>query len=71
MSDYRDSYLWLLATQIPIATGNCSSHDRKPLLDALCEACGSDWEGVAPGQHNKTLTRSKSNYSEDNVALAN
>jgi hypothetical protein len=45
MSDYRDAYLWLLAPQIPIAMKNCSQHESpKPLLDALCEACGSDYE---------------------------
>jgi hypothetical protein len=47
MSEYRDVYLWLLAAQIPIAMKNCSQHESaKPLLDALCEACGSDWEHV-------------------------
>jgi len=47
MSDYRDAYLWLLAAQIPIAMKNCSRHESpKPLLDALCEACGSDYERV-------------------------
>jgi hypothetical protein len=45
MNNYRDAYLWLLATQIPIAMKNCDKHESlKPLLDALCEACGSDWE---------------------------
>jgi len=45
MSEYRDAYLWLLATQVPIAMKNCSRHESaKPLLDALCEACGSDYE---------------------------
>jgi hypothetical protein len=45
MSEYRDAYLWLLATQIPVAMKNCSRHESpKSLLDALCEACGSDCE---------------------------
>jgi hypothetical protein len=47
MSEYRDAYLWLLAAQIPIAMKNCSRHESpKPLLDALCQACGSDHERV-------------------------
>ena len=47
MKTYRDAYLWLLVAQIPIAMRNCSKHESpKPLLDALCEACGSDWERV-------------------------
>jgi len=47
MSEYRDAYLWLLAAQIPIAMKNCSQHESaKPLLDALCQACGSDYERV-------------------------
>jgi hypothetical protein len=45
MSQHRDAYLWLLATQIPIAMKSCSRHESpKPLLDALCEACGSYYE---------------------------
>jgi hypothetical protein len=45
MSEYRDAYLWLLATQIPIAIKNCCQHESpKPLLDALSEACGNDHE---------------------------
>jgi hypothetical protein len=45
MNQYRDAYLWLLSAQIPIAMKNCSKHEGpKLLLDALCEACGSDHE---------------------------
>jgi hypothetical protein len=45
MNQYREAYLWLLVAQIPIAMKNCSQHESpKPLLDALCEACGSDHE---------------------------
>ena len=45
MKDYRDSYLWLLAAQIPVAMRNCTYHDSgKPLLDALGDGCGCDWE---------------------------
>jgi hypothetical protein len=47
MNQCGDAYLWLLATQIPIAMKNCSQHESpKSLLDALCEACGSDHERV-------------------------
>jgi hypothetical protein len=47
MSEYRDAYLWLLTAQIQISMKNCSRHESpKPLLDALCEACGSDHERV-------------------------
>ena len=47
MSEYKEVYLWLLTAQIPIAMKNCSQHESpKPLLDALCEACGSDYERV-------------------------
>jgi hypothetical protein len=45
MKTYRDAYLWLLSAQIPISMKNCSRHESpKPLLDALCDACGSDYE---------------------------
>jgi len=47
MKNYRDAYLWLITTQIPVAMRNCSSHvSGKPLLDALCDAYGSNWEWV-------------------------
>jgi len=47
MNQYRDAYLWLLATQILIAMKSCGQHESaKPPLDALCEACGSDHERV-------------------------
>jgi len=47
MNQYREAYLWLLVAQIPIAMKNCSRHESpKPLLGALCEACGSDWERI-------------------------
>jgi len=47
MSEYRDAYLWLLTAQIPISMKNCSRHESpQPLLDALCQACGSDYERV-------------------------
>jgi hypothetical protein len=45
MNQYREAYLWLLTAQMPTAMKNCSKHETpKPLLDALCEACGSDHE---------------------------
>jgi hypothetical protein len=44
---YAGAYLWLLASQIPVEMGNCGSRDSStPLLDALCEGCGGDWERV-------------------------
>jgi hypothetical protein len=44
-SAYRDAYLWLLVAQIPETMKNYGKHEfPKPLLDALCEACGSDYE---------------------------
>jgi len=47
MIEYKEVCLWLLARQIPIAMKNCSQHESpKPLLDALCEASGSDHERV-------------------------
>jgi len=47
MNQYREAYLWLLSAQIPTSMRNCSRHESpKSLLDALCEACGSDWERV-------------------------
>jgi len=45
ISEYRDVYHWLLATQISIVIKNYSRYESaKPLLDALCEACESDYE---------------------------
>jgi hypothetical protein len=47
MNNYRDAYLWPLSAQIPIAMKNCSKHEyMKTVLDALCEACGSNYERV-------------------------
>jgi len=47
MRNYRDAYLWLLTAQIPMSMRNCSNHaSERPLLDALCDAYGSDWERV-------------------------
>jgi len=62
MSEHRDAYLWLPTAQISIAMKNCSQYEfTNPLLDALCEACGSDYErtwtlgnitGFTRGRHN-------------------
>ncbi|MFZ8794515.1 MAG: hypothetical protein ACO2O2_11620 [Acidilobaceae archaeon] len=47
MSEYKEVYIWPLSAQIPIAMKNCSKHESpKPLLDAMCQACGSDHEWV-------------------------
>jgi len=47
MNQYYDAFMWLLSVQIPTNMGNCSSHDMaKPLLDALCNKCGSEAERV-------------------------
>jgi len=45
MGQYFDAYMWLLASQLPIGMGNCTE-SAKPLLDALCDKCGSESERV-------------------------
>jgi hypothetical protein len=46
MNNYRDAYLWLLATQIPIAMSNCTTHNTSiaPLLEAVGDGCGCEEE---------------------------
>jgi hypothetical protein len=46
MNNYRDAYLWLLATQIPITMHNCTTHNTSiaPLLEALSDGCGCEEE---------------------------
>ena len=45
MNQYFDAFMWLLASQLPINMGSCTSHDTAtPLLDALCDKCGSEME---------------------------
>jgi len=48
MKTYRDTYLWLLATQMPIEMRNCTAHDAStaPLLEALSDGCGCEEERV-------------------------
>jgi hypothetical protein len=48
MNNYRDAYLWLLATQIPIIMHNCTAHNTSiaPLLEALGDGCGCEEERV-------------------------
>jgi hypothetical protein len=46
MNNYRDAYLWLLATQIPIIMHNCTTHNTSiaPLLEAVGDGCGCEEE---------------------------
>jgi hypothetical protein len=47
MNQHFDAFMWLLASQLPIGMGNCTSHDTAtPLLDALCDKCGSETERI-------------------------
>jgi len=47
MNQYFDAFMWLLASQLPISMGNCTSHSTTtPILDALCNKCGSEAERV-------------------------
>jgi len=47
MNQYFDAFMWLLASQLPANMGNCTSHGTAtPLLDALCDKCGSEMERV-------------------------
>jgi hypothetical protein len=47
MDQCFDAFMWLLASQLPIDMGNCTEHSSaKPLLDALCDKCGSESEMV-------------------------
>ncbi|MCC6004731.1 MAG: hypothetical protein LM590_10355 [Thermofilum sp.] len=48
MKTYRDAYLWLLTTQMPIAMRNCTAHNAStaPLLEALSDGCGCEEERV-------------------------
>jgi len=47
MNQYFDAFMWLLASQLPANMGSCASHGTAtPLLDALCDKCGSEMERV-------------------------
>jgi hypothetical protein len=47
MNQYFDAFMWLLASQLPISMGNCTSHSTTtPILNALCNKCGSEAERV-------------------------
>jgi len=47
MNQYFDAFMWFLASQLPANMGNCPSYNTaKPLLDALCDKCGSEVERV-------------------------
>ena len=47
MNQYFDAFMWFLASQLPVNMGNCTSHGTAtPLLDALCDKCGSEMERV-------------------------
>ena len=48
MINYREAYLWLLATQIPVIMRNCTVHENSitPLLEALSDGCGCEEERV-------------------------
>jgi len=43
----EDGFMWLLASQLSVNMGNCTSHGTAtPLLNALCDMCGSEAERV-------------------------
>jgi hypothetical protein len=47
VNQYFDAFMWLLASQLPVNMGNCTSHGTAtPLLNALCDMCGSEAERV-------------------------
>jgi hypothetical protein len=47
MNQYFNAFMWLLASQLPVNMGNCTSHGTAtPLLNALCDMCGSEAERV-------------------------
>jgi len=78
MDQYFDAYMWLLSAEIPSNMGNCSKHDSvKPLLDALCDKCGSEAEkagivcNITSYSLSVNITRVGLYYPTYNVTLVN